>query len=450
MNIEVIKINTLRTVLVVVILLLFASISYGSVTLKLEDKGTYIYWFEFKNSEGESDITTPVRFKGKETELDDSILIESYSDINLFIMNKDTGNLAIVEYEISKETLEEFRKADADKKTEEAKSDEKNKKSAEGGKVIELKSKDFEYVRLVRLAIINEDGEFLESGIINLTDGLNKKHKALLTPANNGVVSFFNVASGEANIKIDTEGIKRTKDSDIEVPIERDTIDFSAEIKVAGDVYTIAKAENEQKSAKTDEDKTAPPKSAGTVLQSIAGFIFLLIIIAVIYAILKAKGVTAKKTFETLGVNTQSDESSPIQSEPQQQKDPNICQFCGQTKKADGSCACTVFPTSPAMSSQSTGIPKIVGVQGVYSGSMFEITSDNLTIGREASNPIALPNDSTVSRKHCTVYKSGGMIYIRDEGSSNGTFVNDIKITEQSLNSGDRVRIGDTIFRFEL
>jgi len=38
---------------------------------------------------------------------------------------------------------------------------------------------------------------------------------------------------------------------------------------------------------------------------------------------------------------------------------------------------------------------------------------------------------------------------LRDEGSSNGTFVNNQRVQQQVLRSGDEIRIGASLFRFE-
>jgi len=96
------------------------------------------------------------------------------------------------------------------------------------------------------------------------------------------------------------------------------------------------------------------------------------------------------------------------------------------------------------------GVPRLVGSQGVYAGHIFEITSASMVMGREADNPIPLPNDTTASRRHATISQADGGFSIRDEGSSNGTFVNGAKITEQKLSPGDEVQIGGTKFRFEV
>ncbi len=65
-----------------------------------------------------------------------------------------------------------------------------------------------------------------------------------------------------------------------------------------------------------------------------------------------------------------------------------------------------------------------------------------IRIGRAPQNEIML-NGKNISRFHCQVKPDSGKIFIEDLGSTNGTFVNGMRITEpQSLSVGDVVRIG--------
>jgi len=74
------------------------------------------------------------------------------------------------------------------------------------------------------------------------------------------------------------------------------------------------------------------------------------------------------------------------------------------------------------------------------------IPKGGLRIGRHASNEITLP-DPKVSRHHATLWMKGACHYIRDEGSTNGTFVNDARIAGTSeLRAGDTLRVGSAIF----
>ncbi len=71
-----------------------------------------------------------------------------------------------------------------------------------------------------------------------------------------------------------------------------------------------------------------------------------------------------------------------------------------------------------------------------------------LRIGRSDKNEIVLPEPAS-SRVHAEVMDSPEGWTIRDNGSSNGTFVNGRKIKSKVLEDGDRVRIGTVELRFE-
>ena len=62
------------------------------------------------------------------------------------------------------------------------------------------------------------------------------------------------------------------------------------------------------------------------------------------------------------------------------------------------------------------------------------------TVGRETGNDICYEN-SYVSRKHATFLIQEGRITVRDENSTNGTYVNGFAVTETALNAGDAVYI---------
>jgi pSer/pThr/pTyr-binding forkhead associated (FHA) protein len=69
------------------------------------------------------------------------------------------------------------------------------------------------------------------------------------------------------------------------------------------------------------------------------------------------------------------------------------------------------------------------------------ITAEGATIGRSASSSIFL-DDVTVSRTHATISKQGNSFLLKDEGSLNGTYINNISVTEHALVSGDEFQIG--------
>jgi pSer/pThr/pTyr-binding forkhead associated (FHA) protein len=79
--------------------------------------------------------------------------------------------------------------------------------------------------------------------------------------------------------------------------------------------------------------------------------------------------------------------------------------------------------------------------RGANKGSRFLITAEGATIGRAASSSVFL-DDVTVSRAHATISKQGNSFILKDEGSLNGTYINNISVTEHVLVSGDEFQIG--------
>jgi Inner membrane component of T3SS, cytoplasmic domain len=93
-------------------------------------------------------------------------------------------------------------------------------------------------------------------------------------------------------------------------------------------------------------------------------------------------------------------------------------------------------------------IGMIVIRQGKEPGRVFELRKDRLTIGRSRESDIFL-EDLAVSRLHTTVNSDGiGHYIIRDEGSANGTYVNQQRVTEQALEEGDEIQVGQTVLAF--
>jgi hypothetical protein len=51
-------------------------------------------------------------------------------------------------------------------------------------------------------------------------------------------------------------------------------------------------------------------------------------------------------------------------------------------------------------------------------------------------------DDASVSREHARLFESAGKVYIADLNSSNGTFVNNKRVTRSEVSPGDAIRLG--------
>lgn len=87
---------------------------------------------------------------------------------------------------------------------------------------------------------------------------------------------------------------------------------------------------------------------------------------------------------------------------------------------------------------------ELTTVSGSGAGTRYNLTGTETTIGRGANNTIVL-NDPLVTRRHAAITTRGGRVELRDLGSANGTWVNDVRVNgPRDLHAGDAVRIGQT------
>jgi transcriptional regulator with GAF, ATPase, and Fis domain len=93
--------------------------------------------------------------------------------------------------------------------------------------------------------------------------------------------------------------------------------------------------------------------------------------------------------------------------------------------------------------------PRLLAVSGPLKDSTIPLAEGEITIGREASNGIAI-SDPSVSRKHCLLSGQHGRFLVRDLDSRNGTMVNGTGVEEQWLQHGDEIAAGDSSFLFLL
>jgi transcriptional regulator with PAS, ATPase and Fis domain len=88
-------------------------------------------------------------------------------------------------------------------------------------------------------------------------------------------------------------------------------------------------------------------------------------------------------------------------------------------------------------------------LEGPSRGKRAQLTAGAATVGSGASNALVV-DDRSVSRVHCEVRVRPFGITLRDVGSTNGTFVDGVRVRDADVPAGAIVRVGGSAFRVEV
>ena len=75
----------------------------------------------------------------------------------------------------------------------------------------------------------------------------------------------------------------------------------------------------------------------------------------------------------------------------------------------------------------------------------FPVAKQRIVVGRKPDCDLRIPL-SSVSRQHCEIRVDGQQLHVRDLGSSNGTYHNNVRVQEAVLSAGDQIVIGPVVF----
>jgi diguanylate cyclase (GGDEF)-like protein len=85
----------------------------------------------------------------------------------------------------------------------------------------------------------------------------------------------------------------------------------------------------------------------------------------------------------------------------------------------------------------------LIVLAGASVGEMYKISQARTVIGRGSNCDVHVVDDG-ISRRHAEIVHDGDRILVRDLGSTNGTFCNGERVSEQPLTDGDKIQVGST------
>jgi ABC transport system ATP-binding/permease protein len=107
-------------------------------------------------------------------------------------------------------------------------------------------------------------------------------------------------------------------------------------------------------------------------------------------------------------------------------------------QRAMGGPKATIFGGAPAVQDLSLGDAALLGEYPL---------EDRLVIGRSADNTITL-DSMYVSNTHATIEQRGGVYYLKDAGSANGTYLGGERITDAPMVAGTEFLVGPYMLKF--
>lgn len=322
----------------------------------------------------------------------------------------------------------------------------------------------FKYVQVVYVPVQSKGRPVtdVQVSLINANKSFSKT--LILKSGDNGVARFESVPLDEPiTVSVSyasnkptslTESLSRAHQSDghHRAPINVDWADVKTLTVVTAPVSPSASTPNSAVPSSGSSAQPVPVPSGGNgFLNTLIGIGFF---VGVAYFVYRAyEQGKIKILLERVGIQTETPESTapagnpfakpempPIQPITEGTADP----FSGGNGFGSSIGGISTVPVAQG--------PRLVGTIGSYSGAIFPLNSASMVMGRDPSNPIPLPDDTNASRRHATVTISNGQFAVTDNGSSNGTFVNGIKIQSgfpHPLRTGDEVQVGMTRFRLE-
>ncbi len=149
----------------------------------------------------------------------------------------------------------------------------------------------------------------------------------------------------------------------------------------------------------------------------------------------------ATSRIEALKIDTPKADAS--RAEPRIEPEPNI-PGVGPTR--------ITTPENPAEGGVGTEMVQWNGMLhctgGALEGQRFIIEDEGFYIGRDPALAAVVIPDTRISKRHVRIVPRDGRVWAIDQGSTNGTFIKDQRITEVQLKRGDTLILGDNAATF--
>lgn len=294
---------------------------------------------------------------------------------------------------------------------------------------------------------VRRDGKPVAAANVTVDDGA-KKQDALIDSSSKGDAAFADVKPG--SLKVTVRYRAAGKDA---APVTQ-----IFQVKPAGDAtphVTVALPEAAETLGDAAPAPKPPPAPALATIEKPQGFNFVGALFALIFGAGAAAGIWTfiKKnpdavggTLERLGAQIPKPGDAPLADPPVAAAPAPLAPAPPQKIVLDPVAPAPAPIQMAAPTSVAVSEPSLVSEAGVP----IPLAEGETVVGREIGLGLSLAGETTVSRRHARLVRSGGAVTLEDLGSTNGTFVNGAPAPPSTtLHPGDAVQFGSVKFRYE-
>ncbi|HEY0867434.1 MAG TPA: FHA domain-containing protein [Fimbriimonas sp.] len=316
------------------------------------------------------------------------------------------------------------------------------------------------YDRIGSVAVaVTHGGSPVAAAQVELQDP-KQKHSEFLDPSSNGTATFYAVAPGQLKVTVryKSEGKNAAPVTQLfTIGLQRPELVPTLSVALPEKAETVgatpsAAPARPASDAEKKEKAMPDPSPIGRFIVYLLGIPFAIAVVYFAIQFMKKNQDLVTTKLEDLGVQipkpgTASDGQPadlPAPIPPPAPEPPQKIVLDDAAPDILGAPA--TVPVAAPMAAVATGQPRLLNDQG----DELPLEEGELTVGREAGTGLSLPDESTVSRRHATLTRSGSQVVLRDLGSTNGTYVNGVRLQgEATLKPGDTVQFGAVRFRYE-
>ena len=187
---------------------------------------------------------------------------------------------------------------------------------------------------------------------------------------------------------------------------------------------------------------STPPVS-GRSRQALAGLLALVVIAGAAVLVWRRRTAAARSSALQAGADRRSSTEPSSFADPQPVADFDAATIVERMNRTEEYLEKTVTLRER---------PVLTVTRGPAAGEVYELLGrPRVSIGRAKANEVVV-DDVSVSSEHCRIRPEDGRGVVHDLKSTNGTFVNERRVTRHVLSEGDVVKIGETalLFRMDL